>query len=155
MYTPEAFDGIDMKDAQSVLAEARRVLEYDDYSGWFYAKGVYPRKRLIGYNNTSAFAILGKQKMSAGKMVWLWHHGRWPIGRVVRTNGISTDDRIENLREGREPLEVLDQGYLRRDKTSGLWWQAYGFDRTFLGEYGNRISARAAIEAYDAGLDLF
>lgn len=159
MYTPEAFDGIDMTDAQSVLAEAQRVLEYDDYTGWFYAKGVHPRKRLMGYN-AAAYVILGKKKMSAAKMVWLWHHKRWPIGRVTHKNGISTDDRIENLKESVQEQDARREGYAERVQIGFKnAWQAYGVDGKPIGIYKTKGRTRVPIADYDAeyyaGLDLF
>lgn len=42
-------------------------------------------------------------------LVWAWHHGVWPEGRLIRKNDDSLDDRIENLAQAkdlRRPVKV-------------------------------------------------
>lgn len=35
----------------------------------------------------------------AHRLVWLWHHGKFPTGETDHMNGIRDDNRIENLRD--------------------------------------------------------
>lgn len=41
----------------------------------------------------------GQHQFMAGHVVWMYHKGQWPSVTVDHTNGIRSDDRIENIRE--------------------------------------------------------
>ena len=151
MDIAKAFEGVDMDDAQSVWEVAQGVLHYDEYTGWFYEKDSQPRRRVssfgTGYRGGTTVKLTPQFTTTGAKLVWLWHTGEWPKYPLRRANGISTDERIENLTED---LKELTVGRVGR----GLW-EAYGADGRPIGRHHTKREARAAIEAYDAGQDLF
>jgi len=159
MDTSKAFEGIDRSDAARMWEEAQRVLYYDDYSGWFYERNSKPRKCLMSYAKSGkAYVAIGDLKMSAAKMVWLWHHKQWPESYVYHKNGLPTDNRIENLQDG--PFKAKKEGYAEKVQLGfKSAWQAYGADGKPIGIYRTKGLARVPIADYDkayyAGQELF
>lgn len=151
MNIAKAFEGVDMDDAQSVWEAAQGVLHYDEATGWFYAKDSQPRRRVssfgTGYRGGTKVTLTPSFTTTGARLVWLWHNGEWPQYPLRRVNGISTDERIENLTED---LESLNTKRVGRGP-----WKAHGADGRYIGRHHTQREARAAIEAYDAGLDLF
>ena len=52
-----------------------------------------------GFINSEGFPTikLGEKDYRIKKLVWLWHHGYYPTGRVVELDGDKLNTRIENL----------------------------------------------------------
>ncbi|WP_366145378.1 HNH endonuclease [Candidatus Accumulibacter sp. ACC007] len=42
---------------------------------------------------------INARKTTRARLVWAWHHGRWPKACLWHKNRQATDDRIENLHE--------------------------------------------------------
>ena len=108
-----------------------------------------PAGTLAGYFHagTGAHVVtIGGSKHQRSRLVFAWHHGRWPNGRLWHSNGDSSDDRIENLVDRAEPdfPERLERrmGTTRRPKSKG--WQA-----TYCGRHlGTFPTPQAAHAAY-------
>lgn len=47
-------------------------------------------------NGACVIQYLGK-KYQRSRLVWAWHYGQWPKGKVQHINRTPFDDRIENL----------------------------------------------------------
>lgn len=53
------------------------------------------------------------------RIVWAFHHGRWPSNFIDHENRVTTDDRIDNLRESTRSQNQFNRN-LDRDSSSGL-----------------------------------
>lgn len=54
-------------------------------------------------------AYFKNRAFQTAHLVWAWHHGAWPESTLVRKNGDTLDDRIENLvqsKDLRRPVSV-------------------------------------------------
>lgn len=54
-------------------------------------------------------AYFKNRAFQTAHLVWAWHHGAWPESTLVRKNGDTLDDRIENLAQSkdlRRPVSV-------------------------------------------------
>lgn len=91
------------------------VFTYNPDTGLFLRRG-----RVSGCLDGYGYIRLNVKKRSfrAHQLAWLWVHGRWPIGRLDHHNGIRSDNRIENLREGSVPQQNQNS-CVRRDAESG------------------------------------
>lgn len=129
-----------------------------------YCKGVLGEE--VGYvaETISGFRgrihILGKGYQRS-RLIWLYHNKEWPLGFIDHLNGITTDDRICNLRDA-TPSDNMRNRKINCNNSSGMSgvvWQpnrnkwhvtiAVNKKRIFLGRYSNfldAISARLSAE---------
>lgn len=100
--------------------------------------------------------------VSAGRVVWLLHHGAWPVGKLGRHDGDPFNDRIENLydkgegtSEERPPRRFRPVGVSR---LKGRWQAYVDFPdgrRKYLGRrHMTEAAALAARKAWDDAHDL-
>jgi hypothetical protein len=54
------------------------------------------------------------------RLAWLIFYGRWPVGHVDHINGDPGDNRIANLREVSQTLNMQNQRRAHRDSASGV-----------------------------------
>lgn len=59
----------------------------------------------------------------AHRLAWLWFHGEWPHGVIDHINGDPTDNRIENLRDVPQKINMQNQRRERSNKSGllGVW----------------------------------
>lgn len=97
------------------------------------------------------------RKYCAHRMAWAIYYGRWPLGVVDHINGVTTDNRIVNLREATVQQNSRYQGIARNNKTGfkGVSSRASGrFAATIylngknvsLGVFGTKIEAALAYD---------
>lgn len=168
LFMPECFRGeqpMHLSEVPRFVDKLRQMLEYDPQTGLLYY-AFMPRTALRlqekatwpygphGYTRTKVWGF----GSSAASVVWLLHHGRWPVGRLLRKDGDATNDRIENLVEavpkrlgqGRKP----SRGVAR---SGAHHWQAYTFIEGVqknLGRFKTEEEAIARRAAWDRGEDL-
>lgn len=56
---------------------------------------------VAGSKNAHGYIVVevaGKAHL-AHRLIWLMHHGSWPVGEIDHKNGVRHDNRIENLRD--------------------------------------------------------
>lgn len=67
------------------------------------------RKRSAVYSNKTCGCIsrrgyiqvrMGRDKFMAHRILWAMYYGSWPKNGIDHINGIKTDNRIDNMREG-------------------------------------------------------
>lgn len=75
----------------------RERLDYDDRTGDLIWRDT--RKKAIQYFRSSKNAeiIVDDVKLSAARVVWIWHWGIMPPTRLRHVNNIASDTRIDNL----------------------------------------------------------
>jgi hypothetical protein len=117
------------------------------------------------YAGTRAFTTVCKgyytgridsARFYAHRVIWALHHGVWPKDQIDHVNGITTDNRIENLRDV-DSAENMKNQKSRSNNTSGhigvSWftrdskWRAsikVGETRVHLGYYTKLDDAVAA-----------
>lgn len=84
------------------------------------------------------------------RAVWLYYHGRLPIGDLDHINGIRTDNRIENLRETTRGLNTQNRkgakGYTYHANRKKPWCAQLkvNYKRKFLGYYATEEEANEA-----------
>lgn len=131
-----------------LLAELRRVLDYDAENGGFTWKAVSYQKHVFRIGRTAGGAdgrgyhsinIL-KHKFKVHRLVWLWHHGESSHGCLDHINGNRTDNRIENLREATVAENVRNR--LRSGKL------ATGVSKDTYGSYKARIQDASGKKVY-------
>lgn len=86
------------RDKEREYAEMlRRELDYEPHSGRLRwrdgSEGPWKTYR----SSKGAEVMIGGMKLSAARIVWMWHHGRMPPHRLRHQNGSAFDTRIQNL----------------------------------------------------------
>lgn len=97
----------------------------------------------------------------AHRLVWVWHHGKWPSQVIDHINGNSLDNRIENLRDVSQHENSLNQKTPVNNTTGrvGVYWCEktkrwnatikVKFKSVYLGSFkafDEAVTARAAAE---------
>lgn len=78
------------------------LFEYrDDGSLWWKIRPARsnPRAGTLHPKNGYRYVRCDGQRYREHRVVWMYHHGRWPIGDLDHRNRVRDDNRIENLRE--------------------------------------------------------
>lgn len=92
--------------------KARPVDAVDVHSIFEYSGGrLFWRNSLSGKNrvagkeaghlNQDGYVVVqvAGKTAAAHRIVWLMHHGSWPVGEIDHRNGVRHDNRVENLRD--------------------------------------------------------
>ncbi len=86
--------------------EVRRHFSYDPITGAIQRKNCHRVNGSTDRHGYQYFHFLGKHR-SAARLAWLYFYGTWPIGQVRFINGITSDTRINNLRDDIRPAVAL------------------------------------------------
>lgn len=78
-----------------------------DVAGFLNKKGYLE----IGYNN---------KLHKAHRIAWFIYYGKWPAGDIDHINGIRSDNRIKNLRDVTNSVNLQNQHKARANNKSGL-----------------------------------
>lgn len=118
-------------------ASIRDALDYNPLTGvltWRETRCNVVRGQRAGCLKKDGYLYLGLlgQKYLAHRIAWVHFHGTPPVDQIDHRNGITTDNRIENLREACDKLNQQNlQGPTRRNTSgylgvypSGKKWRA-------------------------------
>lgn len=132
------------------------MISYDEANRLFYIdyeRGVLirkistaPRARagdIVGNANTSGalqVKVHGKCIL-VHHIVWLLHHGEWPSRDIDHRNGLSTDNRPDNLRLCDQVGNCQNRSVHRNNKSGlmGVWLHKPGVWRAEIAVNGRRI----------------
>jgi len=116
-----------------------------------------------GYINSNGYMVIGfaGQKFRLHRLAWMLTHGSWPIGVIDHVNGDRTDNRLANLREVSQAVNLQNMRVPTKANTSGflgVYWSGKrkGFmAAVHLGKKGKRRGPyKTAERAYVAYVDL-
>lgn len=112
----------------------------------------------ISKSDNYRYIRIDGMRFNSARLVWLYCHGRWPIGEVDHKNCVRSDDRIDNLREATRGQNESNKKP-KRNNTSGckgvswhstrLRWQAEiqaNGKKRFLGYFRDKESAVIAYQ---------
>lgn len=138
----------------------RYLFRYDP-RGWLIRvvgarKAKYPNGRIVG-KGYRGLTVDGRTYYMH-RLVWLYHHGKWPAESLDHINGDKADNRIENLRECTNAQNQHNSTVKCRSRSGvkGVFpvgparWAALiviNGKQTYKGTYD---SIKAASDAYDA-----
>jgi hypothetical protein len=112
------FDGV-------TLERVRELFSYDPDTGIFIVKKSTSNRSVVG--SRAGSVVGGYRKISidyfaykASRLAWLVTYGVWPSGVVDHKNGITDDDRIVNLRDVTNTLNIQNQRRAQKGNKSGL-----------------------------------
>ena len=97
-------------------AQVREVLDYNPETGVFIRKVRLAQRhqvgdradtaltnpKMLGYRRVSLFS----QRFLAHRLAWFYVHGVWPEKHIDHINGETGDNRIANLREADDQLNI-------------------------------------------------
>lgn len=110
------------------------------------------------------FSMLKREYM-AHRVCWFLHYGEWPTQQIDHINGVKTDNRIANLRDVPQNVNMQNLLPTRRKTTSGLlgahvsgstaskpWSSAIKVDGRsyYLGDFDTPLEAQKAYMAAKA-----
>lgn len=120
----------DQASAVALLAFMKEFMIYKNPGMFWRTDIVRPgvkRGTRIGSLNDERYrvaALFGKQYREH-HLVWLWHHGRWPI-EIDHKNRRKACNRIDNLRECTRPKNSANAPGRRTARTSTFKGVSYG-----------------------------
>ena len=101
----------------------REVLDYNPQTGELVWLVNPPRKKEFigkraGYRHAAGYLSVGvdKEVFLAHRLAWLHVHGRWPEGQIDHINGDRSDNRIENLRDVPQQVNLQNRRETRASK---------------------------------------
>ena len=95
--------------------------------GWILspARAVKAGDVALGSVNTSGYCvgIFDRKRILAHRAVWFLHYGEWPKECIDHINGITTDNRIENLRDVSRSVNQKNRRMSSNNTTgvNGVW----------------------------------
>lgn len=123
----------------------REKLNYDPETGVFtrrkHISSRYYAGSTVGTVNFWGYVILdiGGYKYMAHRVAWLYVHGEWPKHNIDHINGVRTDNRICNLRDVPQSVNLQNRHVPAQNapylgvnfhKASGKWRATIGIDGT-------------------------
>lgn len=146
------------------LVQLKEFLDYNPDTGvfvWRVSRGMrFIAGTQAGHLNQNGYVhiIVKYRQYKAHRLAWFYMYGVWPPEQIDHINGVSSDNRISNLRLATQSQNKINSG-IQRNNTSGFKgvrphrpngkWQAR------IGDNGKRLSLgyySTAAEAHEAYL---
>jgi len=142
------------------------LLDYNPETGvftWRISRGWRKPGTPAGKIQTDGYRqipIDGRQYL-AHRLVWFWHHGKWPDYEIDHTDHNRLNNRIENLRDVERHVNIANRrsynasgfkGVSRKSKGSGFFARLTRIDGTtdYLGTFRSAEEAHQAFKAAHA-----
>lgn len=103
-------------------AELRGVLAYDPETGHFTRlKGCREGRRAAILRKTGYLQVtIGRRFYIAHRLAWFYMHGKWPQGVIDHINGVRDDNRIANLRDVPQSINMQNRKRPQANNKVGL-----------------------------------
>ena len=137
-----------MSKLNLTVLRVRDLLDYNPETGHFtWLKKPHKKATAIkvgdraGTTDTDAIVniFIDGNGYKAHRLVWFWMYGEWPASIIDHINGIRSDNRLDNLRQGTRSLN--NQNKLR---SRGKKKELLGVFISRLGKYTARIQVNLA-----------
>jgi hypothetical protein len=123
----------------------REALHYDPLTGVFTWRKPHPRARCVkvgqraGYVRPDGYVVIRVfESHLAHRLAWLYVHGVWPERFIDHRNEDRADNRIANLRDVTNAVNLQNQHHPQKNSTTG--YRGVYRDRT--GCFGARLKCR-------------
>lgn len=103
----------------------RSVFDYDPKTGIFTNKIKRNSNSVLGkvsgFKISTGYVVLNTKykPFFAHRVAWLYVHGEWPTGNIDHINGKRDDNRIKNLRDVSERINVQNQRRPHKNNKTG------------------------------------
>lgn len=114
-----------MTSSNLTAARARELLSYDPETGFVTWRTSYRSMRTgerAGTPHVAGYWRIGVagEKHLLHRVAWLLSTGDWPKGKIDHINGVTTDNRLSNLRDVSHAVNIQNQRTAQRAKQSGM-----------------------------------
>ena len=124
-----------MKAHQITLERTLELLDYNPETGafvWRQSQGKSRSGKPAGTVQAGYLKMtLDREQIRANRLAWFMSNGQWPTGQIDHINGIKLDNRIANLRDVEQSVNMQNRYSIKR-KDSGL---PYGVTRNPAGRF--------------------
>lgn len=100
----------------------RSLLRYDEATGEFtWISGQRAGMR-AGYSVSTGYTKVNIEKVTylAHRLAWLYMHGEWPKQHIDHLNGKGRDNRIANLRDVSQGINLQNKRAAQSNSTTGI-----------------------------------
>lgn len=113
-----------MQGRELTADRVREVVEYKPDTGQFFWKKSTSNRRKAGqlagcFSNGRPALCIDYKQIIASRLAWFYVHGVWPSGVIDHINGNPSDNRIANLRDVSQSVNLENQRKPRSNNTSG------------------------------------
>lgn len=131
---------------------ARQLFDYDAETGIFRNRVTRSHNALqgavVGYFDKDGYVQMGigKRKLKAHRLAWLYVYGEWPSLDIDHINGVRSDNRIANLRVVSKSQNQRNRFAVQKNNTTGF----HGVSR-----FQNYYRARIRVAGRELHLGLY
>lgn len=113
-----------MRAPELTLERVREVVHYNPDTGIFYWKQSTSNRKKVG--DIAGCVCRGRvtvcidyKQLIAARLAWFYVHGVWPTNNIDHINGNPSDNRIANLRDVPQSVNLENQRRPRSNNQSG------------------------------------
>lgn len=112
------------------LNALRAILSYEADTGrfrWLTADGGVNIGTVAGNVNSTGYLVVGinGRKFRQHRLAWFYHYGVWPVGTIDHRDGNKLNNKIDNLRDVSQAINMQNQRKPSSRNTSGylgVYW---------------------------------
>lgn len=103
----------------------RELMDYDPQTGeftWKVTSGKARKGAKAGSVGVWGYLLicLRGRPWPAHRLAWLHVHGEWPKGQIDHINGVRTDNRLANLRDVSQSVNMQNQRKATKRSSTGI-----------------------------------
>lgn len=113
------------KEAELSLTVLRALLHYEPKTGhftWLTSEGGVTIGSVAGNVNSNGYWVVGinSTKYRQHRLAWFYHYGCWPVGTVDHLDCNRANNRIDNLRDVSQAVNIQNQRTATKASQSGV-----------------------------------